>query len=115
VLPFPTAADAPEIEKPKEDDAKVDPAVEPDKGRITVPGLHRSILGMLDELPAPKTRWSKEEQADWLDAVATLFQVIYKSDDKGDIRLPTRQIARPNQPGFFVVARRQKGERNERT
>jgi len=40
---------------------------------------------MLDELPAPKTKWSKEEQADWLDAVATLFQVIYKSDDKGEI------------------------------
>ncbi|MDP9164273.1 MAG: hypothetical protein M3N06_09295, partial [Pseudomonadota bacterium] len=48
-------------------------------------GLHRSILGMLDELPAPKTQWGKSEQADWLEAVATLFQVIYKSDDKGEI------------------------------
>jgi hypothetical protein len=48
-------------------------------------GIHKSILGMLDELPPPKTQWSKADQADWLDAVATLFQVIYKSDDKGDI------------------------------
>jgi hypothetical protein len=49
------------------------------------PSIHKSILGMLDELPAPKTEWSKAEQADWLDAVATLFQVIYKSQDKGEI------------------------------
>jgi hypothetical protein len=48
-------------------------------------GLHRSILGMLDELPPPKTNWSKEEQADWLQALATMFQVIYKNDDRGDI------------------------------
>jgi hypothetical protein len=48
-------------------------------------GIHKSILGMLDELPPPKTEWSKADQADWLEAVATLFQVIYKSDDKGSI------------------------------
>jgi len=52
---------------------------------IAVQGIHKSILGMLDELPPPKTNWGKSEQADWLDAVATLFQVIYKSDDKGEI------------------------------
>ena len=40
---------------------------------------------MLDELPAAKTKWSKAEQADWLQALATMFQVIYKSDDKGEI------------------------------
>jgi hypothetical protein len=50
-----------------------------------VAGLHRSILGMLDELPPAKSNWSKEEQADWLQALATMFQVIYKSEDKGDI------------------------------
>ncbi|MFD0849629.1 hypothetical protein [Sphingosinicella xenopeptidilytica] len=52
-----------------------------------VPALHRSILGMLEELPAPKTEWSKEDQADWLQALATMFQVIYKSDSKGSIRI----------------------------
>jgi hypothetical protein len=48
-------------------------------------GIHKSILGMLEELPPSKTQWSKADQADWLEAVATLFQVIYKSDDKGSI------------------------------
>ena len=47
--------------------------------------IHKSILGMLDELPPSKTQWSKEDQADWLQALATMFQVIYKSDDKGEI------------------------------
>lgn len=49
------------------------------------PDIHKSILGMLDELPAPKTEWAKADQADWLEAVATLFQVIYKSEDRGSI------------------------------
>jgi hypothetical protein len=50
-------------------------------------GIHKSILGMLDELPPPKSEWSKAQQADWLDAVATLFQVIYKSEDQGAINV----------------------------
>ena len=52
-----------------------------------VTGIHKSILGMLDELPPPKTKWSKEEQADWLQALGHMFQVIYKSDDKGEIEV----------------------------
>jgi hypothetical protein len=43
------------------------------------PGLHPSISGMLSELPPPKSDWSKAEQADWLDALAGLFRVVYKS------------------------------------
>jgi hypothetical protein len=50
------------------------------------PGLHPSISGMLSELPAPKSEWSRAEQADWLDALQSLFRVIYKSpNDKGEI------------------------------
>lgn len=50
------------------------------------PLLHPSISGMLSELPAPKSEWSKAEQADWLDALAGMFRVIYKSpNDRGDI------------------------------
>ena len=54
-------------------------------------GIHKSILGMLDELPPPKTKWNKADQADWLEAVATLFQVIYKSEDKGEITVAFKQ------------------------
>ena len=54
-------------------------------GGSAIPAIHKSILGMLDELPPPKTKWNKSEQADWLDAMATLFQVIYKSEDRGEI------------------------------
>jgi hypothetical protein len=50
---------------------------------IRAGGIHKSILGMLEELPPPKTKWNKSEQADWLDAMATLFQVIYKNEEVG--------------------------------
>ena len=50
------------------------------------PSLHPSISGMLSELPPPKSDWSKAEQADWLDALAGMFRVIYKSPgEAGDI------------------------------
>lgn len=47
--------------------------------------LHPSIEGLLSELPLPKSQWSKAEQADWLSALGTIFRVVYKSDDKGEI------------------------------
>ena len=50
-------------------------------------GIHKSILGMLDELPVPKSAWAKADQADWLEAMATLFQVIYKSEGGGEIEV----------------------------
>jgi hypothetical protein len=64
-----------------------EPALAPAPAPPQVAGLHRSILGMLDELPPPKTNWDKGEQADWLQALATMFQVIYKSEDKGSITI----------------------------
>lgn len=87
VLPFPSAGGLPEGEKPKEDGSKVDPAADPTKGQVQIPALHRSILGMLDELPPAKSDWSKSDQADWLQALATMFQVIYKTTDKGEINV----------------------------
>lgn len=54
----------------------------------SLPALHPSIAGMLAELPAPKSDWSKAEQADWLDALAGLFRVVYKSPgDTGGIQV----------------------------
>jgi nitrous oxide reductase accessory protein NosL len=41
----------------------------------------------LAELPEPKSEWSKEEQADWLDALAGFFRVVYKSKGGGSIRV----------------------------
>jgi len=86
VLPFyPNVLDASESEKPKDDEANREAPDNPDKGRVNAPALHKSILGMLDELPAAKSEWSKTEQADWLQALATMFQVIYKSSDSGEV------------------------------
>jgi hypothetical protein len=48
---------------------------------VDEPDIHPSIMGMVRELPAPKGTWTKAEQADWLQAMATMFRVIYKGDD----------------------------------
>lgn len=45
-----------------------------------------SFMGwLLEELPAAKSEWSVEEQANWLQAVAQAFRVVYKSGDGGVI------------------------------
>lgn len=45
-----------------------------------------SFMGwLLDELPAAKSDWSVEDQANWLQAVAQAFRVVYKSTDGGTI------------------------------
>ena len=87
VMPFGAAV----LASPPADDRQTENGGSEDHGNGTpqsqpvASGIHKSILGMLDELPPPKSKWSKAEQADWLGAVATLFQVIYKNDDEGAI------------------------------
>jgi hypothetical protein len=49
------------------------------------PDIHPSIMGMVEELPPAKTEWSKAQQADWLQALAQMFRVIYKGEDGGTI------------------------------
>jgi hypothetical protein len=48
---------------------------------------------MVSELPAPKSEWSKAEQADWLEALATMFRVIFPeiplSLGRGELRART--------------------------
>ncbi len=40
-----------------------------------------SFMGwLLEELPEPKSEWSIEDQANWLQAVAQAFRVVYRSD-----------------------------------
>ena len=55
--------------------------------------LHPSILNWLEELPPPKSDWSKEEQADWLQALATMFRTIYKSDTRERIAISVNSPA----------------------
>jgi hypothetical protein len=88
VMPFgqaPASGQATAVEQP--DTVEATGTVGPMLAPAAPSGIHKSILGMLEELPAPKTQWSKGEQADWLDAVATLFQVIYKSDELGSVEV----------------------------
>lgn len=59
-------------------------------------GLHQSIIGMLGELPPPKSEWSKEDQANWLQALAGMFRVIYKSDGGAELVV---QVSRPHLTG----------------
>ena len=42
--------------------------------------IHQSISHWVSDLPAPGSEWSKEDQADWLQALAQLFRSIYDSD-----------------------------------
>jgi len=88
VMPFGQAAPAADtsIATPLGGGDPLPPPANPQQ-QVQMSGLHRSILGMLDELPPAKSEWSKAEQADWLQALATMFQVIYKSGDKGDITI----------------------------
>ncbi len=55
--------------------------------QTTPDSLHPSILNWLEELPAPKSEWSKDEQADWLQALAVMFRTIYKSDPREKIAI----------------------------
>jgi hypothetical protein len=51
-------------------------------------GAHPLIEGMIAELPAPKSEWSKADQSVWLDTLAGLFRVVYKSPkDSGEIKI----------------------------
>lgn len=47
-----------------------------------------SFMGwLLEELPAPKTEWSVEDQANWLQAVAQAFRVVYRAPEGGTINV----------------------------
>jgi hypothetical protein len=44
-------------------------------------------MSWLEELPVPKSDWSKGEQADWLQALAVMFRTVYKSDTRETISI----------------------------
>jgi len=47
--------------------------------------LHPFIRGLLETLPAPKEQWSAENRAEWLQAAAQVFKLIYKGDSDGTV------------------------------
>jgi hypothetical protein len=47
--------------------------------------LHPFIQGLLDTLPTPKSEWKAENRAEWLQAAAQVFKLIYKGDNDGTL------------------------------
>jgi hypothetical protein len=43
---------------------------------------HKLIEGLFQELPEPHTKWTAAEQARWLRLAASMFDVLYETDDK---------------------------------
>lgn len=43
-------------------------------------GLNPFIEGLLDELPEKGTPWAIDDQANWLQAAAQIFRILYKGD-----------------------------------
>jgi hypothetical protein len=51
-----------------------------------------SFMGwLLDELPEPKSEWPTEDQANWLQAVAQAFRVVYRAPEGGVITVSVGQ------------------------
>lgn len=95
VMPFgvgPTVAQAEEGREPPSQGEQ--PTIPTIKSVIAQPAsangaaVHPLIAGMIAELPAPKSDWSKVDQAVWLDTLAGLFRVIYRSPgETGEIEV----------------------------
>jgi hypothetical protein len=78
-----------------------EPQPSPDKGQDNDGGsagsgagggnLHPFIQGLLETLPQPGTDWSANERADWLNAAATMFKLIYKGGGNVTVKADTQQ------------------------
>ncbi len=66
------------------------PQVEAVKSSPARAGLNPFIEGLLDELPNKGEPWSIEDQADWLQAAAQIFRILYKGD--GEIAVTVKKI-----------------------
>jgi len=52
--------------------------------------LHPFIQGLLETLPQPGADWSANERADWLNAAATMFKLIYKGGGNVTVKADTQ-------------------------
>jgi hypothetical protein len=50
-------------------------------------GRHPFIDGLIQTLPAPNTPWSTRDRANWLNTAASIFRMIYQSEDSDDIEI----------------------------
>jgi hypothetical protein len=53
-----------------------------------VSGFHPFVQGLLDTLPEPKTNWTVEGRAKWLQAAANIFDLIYMGS--GEIHITAK-------------------------
>jgi hypothetical protein len=61
------------------------PDLESETASVEIPPSarrHKLIEGLLQELPEPHAKWTAAEQARWLRLAASMFDVLYISDDK---------------------------------
>ena len=56
-------------------------------------GLHPFIQGLLGSLPEPKTNWTVEGRAKWLQAAANIFDLIYMGS--GEIHITAKPASPP--------------------
>ena len=48
---------------------------------------HLLIDGLLQTIPEPHANWALGERVRWLGAAANIFEVLFSSDDEGDIEI----------------------------
>lgn len=93
---------APVVTSYQLEDAALEPSVAPERStshadpasarREPSVSLHPFIEGMLQTLPEPHSEWSIAERIKWLRAAASIFGVLYTSDDKDDIEVNSRPL-----------------------
>lgn len=59
--------------------------------------LHPFIVGLLDKLPTPETRWSLKDRAKWLQTASNIFDLMYSAEGEGEITVAYKIGARNNE------------------
>jgi hypothetical protein len=57
-------------------------------------GRHQLIDGLIETLPPSQSEWSTEDRKNWLQAAATIFNLIYKKSDKASLAIELRDSSK---------------------
>jgi hypothetical protein len=57
-------------------------------------GKHQLLDGLMETLPAIQTDWNMEDRKNWLQAAATIFNLIYKSTDKSTLTIEVKDATK---------------------